>query len=51
MNGKLQAGVEDEWLVVAFVGQLEVGAVWVDGIPEVGPERQVLGCQKGFALD
>lgn len=43
--------MEDEGLVVAFVSQLEVGTVGIHSVPEVRPERQVLGRKEGLSLD
>ena len=42
MKDGLQAGVEDEWLVVALVSQLEESAVGIHSVPKVRPQRQVL---------
>lgn len=51
MEGGVQAGVEEEGLVVPLVSQLEESSVGVDCVPEVGPQGQVLGAQEGFPLD
>ena len=43
--------MEDEGLVVTVVSQLEVGTVGIDSVPEVRPQRQVLGREEGLSLD
>jgi hypothetical protein len=45
MGGRVQAGVEDDGFVVAFIGQLEEGSVGVDCVPEVGPQGKMTGSQ------